>query len=471
MALFHLPADEPRELDLDAFEAALAGLIVRPSDPDYEAARHAHNTAFDRLPAVIVQAADTADVALTVDFAAATGLDLAVRSGGHSVAGHSSVDGGIVLDLGNLRGLQIDPKRRIAWAQAGLTAGEYTAAAYEHGLATSFGDAATVGLGGITLGGGIGWLVRKHGLTIDHLIAAEVVTADGRIVMASEDENEDLFWAIRGGGGNFGIVTRFCYRLHPLGMITGGVLVLPATKEVLRGIVPLAAAAPEELTTITSVMAAPPLPAIPADVHGKPVVAVLAVFAGDAEAGAAAMAPFRALATPIADLVGPMPYPAMYELTAAGSVPGPAALRSMFLDDLDDESIDEILARMARPSSPMAMAQIRVLGGAMARVPTDATAFAHRERRVMFTVLTPYLDPAQEPVHTEWTTAFAAAILPKANGVYSNFVADEGEGRVRDAYPEATYARLAEIKRRYDPTNLFHLNQNIRPAVSPVRAL
>src|SRR4051812_35579528 len=470
MALFHVP-DAPSSPDLDAFAAGLSGRLIRPGDDDYDTAREVHNASYDRRPLAIVQAADTADVALSVDLARDYGLDLAIRSGGHSVAGYGTVDDGILLDLSGLRALHIDSERRLAWAQPGLTAGEFTAAAHAHGLATPFGDAASVGLGGITLGGGIGWLVRKHGLTIDSLVAAEVVTADGEVLIASEDENADLFWAIRGGGGNFGVVTRFRYRLHPVDMIIGGALVLPATPEVLRQIVPLAAAAPEELTTITSVMAVPPPPMIPASEHGKLAVIVLAVFAGDLDAGQAAMAPFRALATPIADLVGPMPYPAIYQLTAAGDVRAPGVIRSTFMDGLDDETVAEILERMAVPSSPFAMAQIRVLGGAMARVPADETSFAYRDRLVMFSLITPYLDLAEGEAHAAWTADFMAALRPKARGVYSNFLADEGELRVREAYPGDTYARLAEIKRRYDPANLFRLNQNIKPAASPRSAI
>jgi FAD/FMN-containing dehydrogenase len=470
MALFHVP-DAPSSPDLDAFAAGLSGRLIRPGDDDYDTAREVHNASYDRRPLAIVRAADTADVALTVDLARDYGLDLAIRSGGHSVAGYGTVDDGILLDLSGLRALHIDPERRLAWAQPGLTAGEFTAAAHAHGLATPFGDAASVGLGGITLGGGIGWLVRKHGLTIDSLVAAEVVTADGQVLIASEDENADLFWAIRGGGGNFGVVTRFRYRLHPVDMIIGGALVLPATPEVLRGLVPVAAAAPEELTTITSVMAVPPLPMIPASEHGKLAVIVLAVFAGDLEAGQAAMAPFRALAEPIADLIGPMPYPAIYQLTAAGDMRAPGVVRSTFMDELDDETVVEILERMAAPSSPFAMAQIRVLGGAMARVPAAETSFAYRDRLVMFSLITPYLDLAEGEAHVAWTTDFMAALRPKARGVYSNFLGDEGELRVREAYPGETYARLAEIKRRYDPTNLFRLNQNIKPAASPRYAI
>jgi FAD/FMN-containing dehydrogenase len=323
----------------------------------------------------------------------------------------------------------------------------------------------------LTLGGGIGFLVRKHGLAIDHLVSVEIVTAEGRIITASEAENADLFWAIRGGGGNFGVVTRFQYRLVPVGVTLSGALFLPLTRDVLRGLVPVAASAPEELSTISFVTAmTPPMPMVPEEHHFKPSVIVMFVHASDdIEAGQAALAPFRALATPLAEAVFPMPYPGIYEFTAEGGKRGNDVVRSVFLDALDDEAVDTILARMAAPSSPMAMTQIRVLGGAMARVPADSTAFAHRGANVLVALLTIFEDAAELPTHKAWTEAYFDELRPKATGVYSNFVADEGEARIRDAYPSATYARLAEVKRRYDPTNLFRMNQNIRPAGSTAR--
>jgi FAD/FMN-containing dehydrogenase len=448
---------------LDDFARSIRGEVIRPGDAAYDVARQVHNRAFDRRPAVIVRAADADDVASTVALARETGLELAVRSGGHSLAGHGTGDDAIVIDLSSMKALHIDPERRLAWAEAGLTAGEYTVAAAAHGLATPFGDAASVGLGGITTGGGVGWLTRKLGMTIDSLVAVDLVTADGRQVTVSEDEHPDLFWAVRGGGGNFGVVTRFQFRLHPVDTILGGALFLPLTEDVLRGLVPIAASAPEELTTIASVMRIPPLPFVAPELHGELAVIVMAVYAGDPDAGQRAVAPFRALATPLAEALMPMPYPAIYRLTEAASTPGPNVTRSSLLDVLDDSVVDTIVERMRTASSPMAMTQIRVLGGAMARVPTGATAYAHRDRTVMLTVITPYEDPADGERHAEWTTAYAADLAPHAVGAYANFLADEAEWRVHEAYPGATYRRLVRVKRRYDPTNLFHLNQNIRP--------
>jgi len=449
--------------DIDALVASVSGTVIRPDDAAYDEARHIHNTLIDRKPSLIVRAADAADVARAVTFAADHGLELAVRAGGHSV--HSATDGGLVIDLSAMKGLHIDPERRLAWAQPGLTAGEYTTAAAAHGLATPFGDTGSVGLAGLTLGGGIGWLVRKHGLTIDSLVSVELVTADGRIVTASEQRNPDLFWAVRGGGGNFGVVTRFVFRLHPVGTILGGALFLPVTREVLAGLVPVAEAAPEELTTIAFIMATPPLPFVPADLHFKPSVVLMFVYASDdIAAGQAALAPFRALATPLAEAAFPMPYPGIYDFTAEGGKPGPGVTRSLMLDALDDETIDLILERVNAPSAPAAITELRVLGGAMARVPADATAFAHRDARVLFALITPFDDPAEAPIHEAWTQDYFDAIASKSTGVYSNFLATEGEARIREAFPGSTYERLAEVKRAYDPTNLFKLNQNVAPA-------
>jgi FAD/FMN-containing dehydrogenase len=467
MALARTPASEPgRPFDFSAFTAGISGTVILPDDPAFATARLGHNRRFEGRPSFIVRAANAADVASTVVFARDHGLEIAVRGGSHSVAGHSTVNGGVIIDLSALKGLYIDPDRRLAWAGAGLTAGEITEAAAAHGLAVPFGDNAHVGIGGLTTGGGIGWLVRKHGLTIDSLVSADVVTADGRLVTASEHENPDLFWAIRGGGGNFGIITRFQYRLHPVDTILGGVLFLPLSHDVVRSIVPIAASAPEELTTIAFVMAAPPAPFVPEEVQGRPSVALMFVYAGDPADGEAAIAPFRAVATPMAELVAPMPYPGIYAFTEEGETPGPWVTRSLFVDTLDEATVDAIVRAHEAPSSPYLMTEIRVLGGAMARVPVDATAFAHRDAPIMLAVINPFEDPAEAPIHEAWTAAYYEAMRHGSVGVYSNFLEDEGDARIREAYPSATYERLAAIKRRYDPTNLFHRNQNIRPTTA-----
>ena len=452
-------------LDLEAFEAGLHGSIVLPGSPDYDVARQVHSAINDRRPALIVRAADAHDVAKTVVLARESGLTLSVRGGGHSLAGYGTNDGGIVLDLGAMKGLHIDPDRRLAWAQPGLTAGEYTNAAAAHGLATPFGDTGSVGISGLTLGGGIGWLVRKYGLAIDALQAVEIVTADGREITASEDSHPDLFWAVRGGGGNFGVVTRFQFRLYPVGQILGGALFMPATRDVLRSLVPIAANAPEELSIISFLMTLPPAPFVPAELVGTMSLTIMFVWSGDDPAdGQAALQPFRDVATPLVDMAMPMPYPGIYAMLASAEERSLSVHRSRFLSALDDDAVDALLDAMAAPSSPGAMIQLRVLGGAMARVPADVTAFAHRDAAIMALIITNFDDPSTEATHLAWTEALHEALGANDAGVYSNFLEVEGEERIRSAYPGGTYERLSDIKRRYDPSNLFRMNQNIRPA-------
>ena len=446
------------------FRADLNGRVVAPDDPAYDQARAVFFRGFDRRPAAIVRATDAADVSRVVSLARDTGLELAVRSGGHSTAGYGTSDGGIVLDLSRMRALDIDVDGRTAWAETGLTAGAYTAATGAHGLATGFGDTGSVGIGGITLGGGVGYLVRKHGLTIDDLLAAELVTADGRLLNVDVESHPDLFWAIRGGGGNFGVATRFKFRLHELDQIVGGMLMLPATPDVIASFIAEAEAAPEELSTIANVMLAPPMPFVPAEHHGRPVVMAQLVHARSGEAGERAIAPFRALATPIADMVRPMRYPEIYAQANGGPQPVAAAMRNMFIDGVDRHTAETIIDHLREASAPIAAAQLRVLGGAVARVPAAATAFAHRRRRIMVNVTAMYERLEDARVHEAWATRFAAALKQREAGAYVGFLGDEGEARVREAYPGSTWDRLTAIKRRYDPTNLFRLNQNIPSA-------
>jgi FAD/FMN-containing dehydrogenase len=443
--------------------AAVDGRIITPGNAAYDQARAIFYGGFDQRPAVIVRPTDASEVSQVVSLARETGLELAVRSGGHSLAGHSTTDGGIVLDLADMNALDIDPAQRTAWAQTGLTAGAYTTAAGQHGLATGFGDTASVGIGGLTLGGGIGYLVRKHGLTIDSLLAAEVVTADGQVLQVDADNHPELFWAIRGGGGNFGVATRFKYRLHPVSTIVGGLLVLPATPAVIAAFVAEAQAAPEELSTIANILPAPPLPFVPTEHHGRLVIMATLAYAGDLQAGQRALAPLRALATPIADLVRPMPYPEIYPPEEEGGHPT-AVGHNMFIDTLDEQVARTILEYLQASTAPLAVAQLRVLGGAMARVPVEATAFAHRTSRHMAHVAAVYQRPEDAAEHRAWVDRFAAALQDGDARAYVNFLGDEGQARVHDAYPGPTWDRLVEVKRRYDPTNLFHLNQNIPPS-------
>jgi FAD/FMN-containing dehydrogenase len=453
-------------ISLSRLRAEFDGRVIAPDDPGYDQARGVFYGSFDRRPAAIVRPTDAAEVAAVVALARDGGLELAVRSGGHSLAGHSASEGGIVLDLSEMRGLDIDPQARTAWAQTGLTAGQYTTAAGAHGLATGFGDTGSVGLGGLTLGGGVGYLVRKHGLTIDDLLAAELVTADGQVLRVDADTHPELFWAIRGGGGNFGVATRFRYRLHPLDRMVGGMLLLPATAELIEAFVAEAEAAPEELSAIANIMVAPPVPELPEQAHGELIVMALLCWAGEVEAGERVVARFRGLATPYADMVRPMPYPEIYQFTEGGPGPDHEAARSLFLDAVDGPTAEAVVERLRAATAPLAVAQLRVLGGAMARVPADATAFAHRGRRIMAALGAVWEQPGEDEAaaHEAWVTGFADALRQGDPGVYVNFVGDEGQARVREAYPGRTWERLAAVKRRYDPDNLFRRNQNIPPA-------
>jgi FAD/FMN-containing dehydrogenase len=450
---------------LEELRSRLFGELITPDSLDYETARRTQNVESNRFPLAIVRVQNEYDVAAAVNFAREQGVPLAIRSGGHSVALHSMIDEALVVDFSGYKRVVVDPQERIAYVQPGATSGDLAGPAGEHGLALSTGDARSVGMGGLTTGGGIGFMVRKYGLAIDNLLSARVVLADGSIVTTSATERPDLFWAIRGGGGNFGIVTEFTYRLAPVGMVYGGALALPATKEVIRGYLDYAVSAPEDLTTITNLMFLPPAPFVPAEWVGKPALVILPVWTGSMEEGEKAMAPLRALAEPIADLVGPMPYPAIYNFTDESTAPHGAALRSMFADDLSDDAIDAILAALATPTSPFALIQLRPLGGAMARVEKYDTAFAHRDKNLMLAIINIWLDPTEHTApHKAWTEALFAQIRHEGDGAYVNFVQNEGEGRIRDAYPERTYTRLAAIKKFYDPENLFRFNQNIKPS-------
>jgi FAD/FMN-containing dehydrogenase len=480
---------------LHQLRETIAGRVIEPGDPDYDAARTVMMGGIDRRPAAIVRVANVDDVRAVVALAGASGVELAIRSGGHSAKGDSTTEGGIVLDLHDLRAIDIDPVAKTAWAETGLTAAELTDAANEHGLAIGFGDTGTVGIGGITTGGGIGYLVRKHGLTIDNVLAADVVTADGQLLRADAQTNPDLFWAIRGGGGNFGVITRFQYRLVDLPEIVGGMLILPVNAEIIERFIALADAAPDELSTIANVMPCPPMPFVDEAWHGKLVIFGLMCYAGPAEPGQAAFQPFRDLAklagldAPIADLVKPQTYPEMFSAEEPGlgdDAPGgdagagtddagtaaeyhPLAVsKNLLIDRVDRATAETMMRYLVALDAPMRVAQLRVMGGAMARVPWDATAFAHRSYKVLVNVAAFYEDEPDRVRKEAWMEEFSDAILAAAGSTstcaYVNFVGDEGEARLNDIYPGATLERLTEIKRRYDPTNLFRLNQNIPPA-------
>jgi FAD/FMN-containing dehydrogenase len=457
----HAMSASAAEISIKDLRAAVTGPVIGPDDAGYDEARAVFPGGIDHRPAAIVRVADATDVARVVTFARERGAKLAVRSGGHSGVGHGVSEGGITIDLRGMREIQIGDDRT-AWAQTGLTALEYSSAAGERGLATGFGDTGSVGVGGITLGGGVGFLGRKYGLTIDDLLAAEMVTAEGEVLHVDAETHPDLFWAIRGGGGNFGVATRFRLRLHELPSIVGGMLLLPATSETILTFLAEAEAAPEELSAIANVMPVPPMPFLPEELHGQLAILALMCFAGDAESGEKALAPFRAIAKPLADMLRPTPYPEIYPPEQEDYHPI-VAQRTMFVDEVDEPAARTILERLEASDAPMRAVQLRVLGGAMARVPNDATAFAHRDRRLMVNVVAMATDPSELPTRAEWVGPLAASIQRGPEAGYVGFLLDEGQERVRQAYPGGAFERLARVKAVYDPTNLFRLNQNIPP--------
>jgi FAD/FMN-containing dehydrogenase len=450
-----------QSISISRLRADLKGQVITPEDADYDAVRIGLSREIIRFPALIVRPVDAIDVSHVVSLARETGMELAIRSGGHSLLGYSTSEGGIVLDLSLMKGLEINVEERTAWAEAGLTAGEYTGAAAKYGLATGFGDTASVGIGGLTTGGGIGYLIRKYGLTIDNLLAAKVVTADGQIRYVDEETHSDLFWAIRGGGGNFGVVTHFKFQLHEVDTIVGGMLILPATAEVISRFAAEAEAAPDELSTIVSILPAPPEPFIPPEYHGQIVTLAMMVYTGDVDQGLRVIAPFRRLAEPIVDLLGPMPYPQIYPPEDPDFHPV-TALRSKFIDQVDERTAQVMLDHLRTSTAFLPIVEFRVLGGAMARVPVEATAFAHRSSPIMASIIALYENRDEAAIHNAWVSS-AIADLDQCEGVvYVNFMADEGRACLF-AYPHATWKRLVAIKAKYDPTNLFHRNYNIPP--------
>lgn len=450
----------------EGLDRAFRGQVLSPASPDYDRARRVHDATAAGHPALIVRPTDGADVALAIAHARESGLALVVRAGGHSLANHSAGDGALVLDLSAMRGLDIDAAGRTAWAEAGILAAEYTAATHALGFVTPFGDSGSVGVAGTTLGGGIGWLVRRFGMSIDSLLAVEIVTADGRRRIVSSNAEPDLFWAVRGAGANFGVVTRLQFRLHELRDVLAGDIVLPATREVLRGLIPTLLAAPDELTAMPTIsLASPEDPSVSEAHHGRPVVYLSVAWSGSPDAGGRALAPLRALGSQIADTVVSKPYTDLFSPVDRDAVSSwGVSSRALFLETLDDPTIEVIERRLTEPGAPGALAQLRVLGGAMARVPGDATAFGWRDRAAVLWLITPYEDLDRAAEHEAWTAAFRAELPIPDTATYLNFMGTEGADAVRGAYPARTLARLRNLKRRYDPDNLFRANHNIPPA-------
>ena len=444
------------------------GEVLRPEDPGYDEARRLWNGAIDRRPAMIARCTGTADVMVGIGHARSSGLPLAVRGGGHNVAGTASCDGGIVLDLSPMKEVRVDPAAATAWAQPGLLWGELDQATQAAGLATTGGIVTHTGVAGLTLGGGIGWLMRKHGLTCDNLLAVELVTADGRLQRADEREHPELLWGIRGGGGNFGVVTGFRFRLHPVGpQVLAGPVFYAAeqTRQVLRGYRDWAMDAPDEVSTVVNLRLAPPLEIIPEQLHGVPVATIVCCYAGaDPAEGVRLLEPVRRLATPLLDLVTVKPYSA-HQTTFDATVPHGLHYywKSHYLDELGDEAIDALVERAWSHRSPHSYTIMFQLGGAVRRVPDDATAFSGRGAGYALNINAAALDADECAQQTDWARGMWEATGRFSNGVYMNFLGNEGGDRVRAAYGEAKYLRLAALKRAWDPDNLFRINQNITP--------
>jgi FAD/FMN-containing dehydrogenase len=449
--------------EIAELRALLPAQVVAPGDAQFDTARAVAVDIADRMPAAVVRATSAGDVALVVDFARLHGFEIAVRSGGHSGSGHGTIDGGIVIDLRGLATISVDPEARTVWAGGGASCGDVLRAAAAHGLVVPFGDTATVGIGGITTGGGVGYLSRLHGLTIDNLLAAEVVLADGRIVLADAQSEPDLFWAIRGGGGNFGVVTRFLFQATPLGEVTGGMLVIPADAATIAGFVRAAQDAPEAFGVIATVMPAFPAPFIPEAHRGRPMIMANMAFAGPAEEAEKALEPFRALARPFLDTLKRGPYLNLYP-DEENPRPGMPEQGTMFVNAIDEAAAQTIIDFLNTSDSIIRMVQIRVLGGAVNRVAAHATAYAHRRSPIMLYMLNFWTTPAERPKRRQWLTDLTAALHQGDEGLYSNFLGDAGPDQVRAAYPGDTWLRLRQLKRRYDPSNAFRRNHNIPPA-------
>ena len=459
----------------DALDDRFSGETLVAGQSGYDEARRVFNAMIDRRPAVVARCSQTADVVAAVDFARERGLVVAVRCGGHSVAGLSTCDDGILIDLRGLRSIAVDPVTRTARAGGGVLWGEFDAATQAHGLHAPGGRVTTTGLGGFTTGGGYGWTSSKHGLACDNLISAEVVLADGSVVRASEDEHPDLFWGIRGGGGNFGIVTEFEFRLHPLGpMVLAGIAMFPIERapEVVRRWRDFADAAPDDVSTACAVVLAPPEPFVPAELQGRPVVAIPALYVGDPERGRDALRPLADL-EPAVDLIGPMPYTAFQALSDPAAPPGFRSYwRGEYMHELGDAAVDTFLDHavdLAAQGAPLSQTIAFRIGQGVAATPDEATAFSHRDARYLFHPISMWTDPSDDDRMIAANRAFADAMRPFGTGAaYLNFTPEAD--RVRSAYGDAKHARLVALKDVYDPGNLFRLNQNIRPSRATARA-
>ena len=448
--------------DVARLAETLTCRVTLPGDAAYDQDRAVVFDPANCRPAALVRVTSAADVSQTIGLARQHGLDLAVRGGGHSSSGHGTVHGGIVIDLRDLDTVTADPADGTVWVGGGATVGGVLKALEPHGLVIGFGDAGDVGVGGIVTGGGVGYLSRLFGATVDAVLEAEVVLADGRIVIASPQSEPDLFWAIRGGGGNFGVLTRIRFQAQKLHAFTGGLLVLPGTAETIAAFAAAAQAAPDALSAIASVMPAPPAPFIPEAMRGELVIFAFMAYVGPDASAQDALAPFRALG-PVLDTVKPGPFLSLYE-GEGGEPPGLPETRTFFVDRIGKDDARTIAGFLTESDSAMRMVQIRVLGGAVNRVAPEATAYAHRDAQIMLFLANFYSDEADRSQRIKWVDDLMSALRQDHDGAYVNFLGDEGAARTRSAYPGKSWDRLRRIKRQYDPDNVFRRNQNIPPA-------
>jgi FAD/FMN-containing dehydrogenase len=455
-------------INIDELQSGFGGEIFLPGDPAYEDARKIWNATIDKRPALIARCSTTQDVVRAVNFARDNGILLAVRGGGHNIAGNAMCDDGMVIDLSAMKAANVDPASRHVTVEGGATLADMDAATQAHGLATPLGINSTTGVAGLTLGGGFGWLSRKFGMTVDNLESAEVVMADGGLIRASETEYPDLFWALRGGGGNFGVVTRFKFRLHPVGPdLLSGLMVFPISdgKSVLRQYRDFLAATSDDLTVWAVLRKAPPLPFLPPEVHGQEVVVLAMLYVGDPEQGKNIIEPLRQFGTLLGEHIGVQPYVNWQKAFDPLLTPGARNYwKSHNFAKLDDGLFDAVIEYIGKLPSPQCEIFFGAIGAATTQKAADFTAYAHRDARFVMNVHGRWDDPADDKRCIEWARDFFAASAPFASaGVYVNFLTSDETDRVRTAYGP-NYDRLAQIKRKYDPDNLFHMNQNIAPA-------
>ncbi len=445
---------------IQQFRTTCRGAVICPDDAAYDAARRIWNASIDKRPGLIIRCTGVADVIAAVNFARDHDLRVAVRGGGHNVAGRALCDGGLVIDLSGMKGIHVDTRHRRVRVQPGVTLGDLDRETHVYGLAVPTGVVSKTGIAGLTLGGGVGWLSRKYGLTVDNVLSFELVAAEGQVVTASATENPDLFWALRGGGGNFGVVTSFEYQAHPVGKVLGGLILYPRSQavDVLKFYRDFTRTAPDELGAYAGLLSAP---------DGTPVAALVICYCGDLGEGERVVAPLRSISAPLLDAVQPIAFPVMQSsLDAAVPDGNQNYWKSAFLRDLSDPAIEMIVRHADQASSPRTAVLVEQYGGAAGRVPSDATAFAHRDTDYDLGILTQWVDPTESERHIAWTREFANAMEPFRTGAYLlNFLGEEGDEVVRAAFG-TNYARLAKVKAQYDPTNFFQVNQNITPAAS-----